>query len=111
MAPLGIKVLIVEPGSFRTDLAGAAMRHMPIIDAYQQTVGGTRALAHDMHHTQQGDPRKAAVAIEQALQAEHPPLRLQLGTDAVDAVRQHAETLLADLRVWQPVAAATALDA
>ena len=111
VAPLGIKVLIVEPGSFRTELAGGAMRHMPRIDAYEATVGGTRAFAHDMHHTQQGDPRKAAAAIEQALQAPRTPLRLQLGADAVEAVRQHAETLLADLREWEPVAVATAFDA
>ena len=44
VAPFGVKVLIVEPGQFRTQLAGAGMRHMPIIDAYQPVVGDT---AHD----------------------------------------------------------------
>jgi len=110
LAPLGIKVLIVEPGSFRTELAGDAMRHMPIIDAYQDTVGGTRAFARDMHQTQQGDPRKAATAIAQALQSENTPLRLQLGSDAVDAVRSHAEAMLADIQDWEMVSTATAFD-
>jgi len=110
VAPLGIKVLIVEPGSFRTELAGNAMRHMPIIDAYQDTVGGTRAFAHDMHRAQQGDPHKAAAVIEQALQSERTPLRLQLGADAIDAVRSHAEAMLDDMRDWEAVSTATAFD-
>ncbi len=110
VAPLGIKVLIVEPGSFRTELAGNAMRHMPIIDAYQDTVGGTRAFAHDMHRARQGDPHKAAAVIEQALQSERTPLRLQLGADAIDAVRSHAEAMLDDMRDWEAVSTATAFD-
>ena len=110
VAPFGIKVLIVEPGQFRTDLAGGGMRHMPILPAYDDTVGPTRAFAHDMHGTQPGDPRKAAAAIVTALEAEKTPLRLQLGADAVEAVRGHAEALLADLAAWEAVANATRHD-
>jgi NAD(P)-dependent dehydrogenase (short-subunit alcohol dehydrogenase family) len=110
VAPFGIKVLIVEPGQFRTNLAGAAMRHMPILDAYQGAVGPTRDLAHDMHGGQAGDPRKAAAAIIRALEAENTPLRLQLGVDAINAVRDHARGLLADLEAWAAVGAATAYD-
>jgi NAD(P)-dependent dehydrogenase (short-subunit alcohol dehydrogenase family) len=86
MKPFGVKVLIVEPGQFRTELAGPAMKYMPEIDAYSETVGGTRKFARAMDATQQGDPRKAAKAIEQALEAAETPLRLQLGADAVKAV-------------------------
>ena len=110
MAPFGVKVLIVEPGQFRTNLAGDGMRHMPPMPAYDDVVGGTREFAHDMHQTQAGDPRKAAVAIERALSAERTPLRLQLGGDAVDAVRAHAQALLADMDAWDAVSRATDLD-
>ena len=109
VAPFGIKVLIVEPGAFRTNLASASMQHMPELAAYRDTVGHTRAFAHAMHATQAGDPAKAAAAIDQALRAEHTPLRLQLGQDALDAVRDHAEQLLRDLTTWTPVGAATAI--
>ncbi len=58
VAPFGIKVLIVEPGQFRTNLAGASMRHMPILDAYRDVIAGTREFAHTMHGTQGGARRK-----------------------------------------------------
>ena len=110
MAPFGVKVLIVEPGQFRTNLAGAGMRHMPELAAYADTVGPTRAFAHTMHATQAGDPRKAAAAIERALAAPVTPLRLQLGGDSVDAVRAHAQAMLADMAAWESVSRGTDFD-
>lgn len=107
MAPFGVKVLIVEPGQFRTELAGGAMRHMPEIDAYRDVIGGTRAFAHQMHQTQDGDPAKAAKAIEAALDAPATPLRLVLGPDAVDAIRTHAQTLLTDMQAWEKLSRST----
>ncbi len=104
LKPLGIKVLIVEPGQFRTDLAGAGMRHMPEIGAYAESVGPIRQFARTMHGTQEGDPWKVARAIDLALRDENTPLRLQLGRDAVDAIRSHAEGMLADLKRWEPLA-------
>jgi len=38
-----------------------------------------------------------------ALQAENPPLRLQVGADAIASVRAHAERLLKDLAAWEKV--------
>ena len=110
VAPFGIKVLIVEPGAFRTNLAGAAMKHMPILAPYREIVGGTREFAYSMHQSQEGDPMKAAAAIAQALGAAKTPLRLQLGSDAVEAVRVHTEHILSDLEAWQTVAVNTKFD-
>ena len=103
-------MLIVEPGAFRTNLQGAGMRDMPVMDAYQSHVGASRAAMHSMSGNQQGDPAKAARAIELALTAPKTPLRLQLGEDSVDAVRAHAEALLADLASWERVARDTKLE-
>jgi NAD(P)-dependent dehydrogenase (short-subunit alcohol dehydrogenase family) len=111
VAPFGVKVLIVEPGQFRTQLAGAGMRHMPVIGAYAPVVGPTREFARTMHATQAGDPRKAAAAIEGALAASTTPLRLQLGGDSVDAVRGHAQAMLADMSAWEHVSRGTDFDA
>ncbi|MFO1147559.1 MAG: oxidoreductase [Alsobacter sp.] len=106
VAPFSIKVLIVEPGAFRTAFAAEALKHMPVDDAYRDIVGGTRAFAKGMNGTQDGDPAKAAAAIDHVLQADVTPLRLQLGADAVSSVRAHAEQLLADLATWENVSMA-----
>lgn len=109
IAPLGIKVLIVEPGNFRTELAGSAMKYMPEMAAYKDTVGQTRNFAKGMNGTQEGDPFKAAAAIDKALTAEKTPLRLQLGEDSVNAIKQHSKNLLQELEEWEPVALNTKL--
>jgi NAD(P)-dependent dehydrogenase (short-subunit alcohol dehydrogenase family) len=111
VAPFGIKVLIVEPGQFRTNLAGEALQHMPILEAYRDVVGSTREFARNMDGTQDGDPYKAARAIDLALKSEKTPLRLQLGKDAVESIQTHAEQLLSDLKMWKAVAVDTAIEA
>jgi NAD(P)-dependent dehydrogenase (short-subunit alcohol dehydrogenase family) len=108
--PYGIKVVIVEPGAFRTELAGNAMKRMPEMEAYKETVGNTRAFANNMHHTQEGDPAKAARAIDEALKAENTPLRLVLGSDAVDAIKGHAENMLKEIDTWKEISADTKID-
>jgi len=110
LKPFGVKVLIVEPGQFRTGFAGAGLRHMPLIEAYKDVTGGTRDFTRNMDGTQPGDPMKAAAAIETALESPTTPLRLQLGADAVDAVRNHAEALLSDLGTWEALARDTAFN-
>lgn len=108
--PFGIKVLIVEPGAFRTSFGGSdALRSMPVSPAYKDILTNIRGVLHEMHGTQPGDPAKAAHAVVKALEADVTPLRLQLGADSIGAVRAHAETLLKDLAAWEKVGAATAV--
>ena len=110
VGPLGIRVLIVEPGSFRTEFGGSRMHRSRAIDAYAATVGPSRAFLQSMDGTQPGDPRKAATAILAALDSPEPPLRLALGADAVDAIRAKHARLRADLDGWEAVSSDTAVD-
>lgn len=110
MAPFGVKILVVEPGAFRTGFAGEALRHMPVLEPYREILAPIRGFAQGMDGTQAGDPARAAAAVDRALRADRTPLRLQLGADAVDAVRAHAEGLLADLGVWDGIGRATGFD-
>jgi NAD(P)-dependent dehydrogenase (short-subunit alcohol dehydrogenase family) len=101
--PLGLRVLIVEPGSFRTEFGGARLHESPEIAAYAETAGRNRAYITGVDGTQPGDPRKAAEAIVATLDAPDPPLRLALGEDAVDALRAGFDARRAELDAWEDV--------
>ena len=111
IAPFGVRVLIVEPGAFRTSLFGPAFRAMPALDAYAPSVGPTREYAARMHGEQGGDPLKAARAIIDAVEAGAPTLRLPLGPDAVSGIRQKLAEVAADVDANEAVALATTLTA
>jgi NAD(P)-dependent dehydrogenase (short-subunit alcohol dehydrogenase family) len=107
--PLGIRILIVEPGAFRTEFGAARMhRSQTIIDGYASTVGPTRAAVDAMDGSQPGDPRRAAAAIIEIVNAPDSPLRLALGDDAVDNIRAKHQRLAADLKGWEPLSRSTA---
>jgi NAD(P)-dependent dehydrogenase (short-subunit alcohol dehydrogenase family) len=106
--PFGIKVLIVEPGAFRTEFNGGGLRQMPVHAAYQDGLSGIRGVMHSMDGAQPGDPAKAARAVARAIESDTTPLRLQLGADSIGAVRAHAEQLLKDLATWEHVGLDTA---
>jgi NAD(P)-dependent dehydrogenase (short-subunit alcohol dehydrogenase family) len=105
--PLGIKVLIVEPGAFRTSLFANISVSGEIAD-YVDTVGPTRQMIETGDGAQPGDPAKAAAAILTALDADETPLRLPLGDDAVDALLGHLDSIRADITAWEKVARNTA---
>lgn len=107
LAPMGVRVLIVEPGSFRTSLFGTAFRAMPVMDAYASTVGPTRTYAAQSAGSQPGDPAKAARAIADAVAAGAPSLRLPLGADAVESIRKKLAAIAANVDRTEAVAAAT----
>ena len=108
--PHGVRVLIVEPGAFRTELLGGSRHRSPEIDAYADTANATRVAAEGMDGSQPGDPRKAAEAIVDAVYAGEAPLRLALGADAVEAIRAAQDARRTDLDEWESVSRATALD-
>ena len=111
--PFGVRVLIVEPGAFRTGLFGSAFRRMKALDVYAATVGATRDWVTQTAGEQVGDPVKAARAIFEvvtASQAEAGPLRLPLGDDAVDLIRAKLSAIAADVDRTEPIARATAFD-
>ncbi len=109
VTPFGIRVLIVEPGAFRTSLFGAAFRSIPALEAYAATVGPTRNYAAESAGKQPGSPAKAAHAIVETVAAGAPSLRLPLGADAVASMRDKLAKVRADVDAMESVAIATAL--
>lgn len=110
VAPHGIRVLIVEPGAFRTSLFGSGFRNMPALDAYAETVGATRQYVEREAGAQAGDPVKAAKAIVDAVEVPTSRLRLPLGADAVDRIRDKLAQVSADIDAGEALARATAFD-
>ena len=109
--PFGIKVMAVEPGAFRTNLFGPGAAVMSAENpAYAETAGATRRFVEGGDGTQPGDPAKAAAAIRTALAAEHTPLRLPLGGDAVDGIIGHLDAVRAELNEWEKVSRSTGVD-
>jgi NAD(P)-dependent dehydrogenase (short-subunit alcohol dehydrogenase family) len=107
VGPLGIKVTIIEPGGFRTDWSGSSMSIRPSRPEYDSTVGVVARFQRDYSGTQPGDPAKAAQVIIHVASLEEPPLRLLLGSDAVQsAEREELERMESDRR-WRDLSVST----
>jgi NAD(P)-dependent dehydrogenase (short-subunit alcohol dehydrogenase family) len=109
LAPLGIKVTVVEPGLFRTDfLDGSSLVRMErVLEDYAPTAGGTRDWATDTNHAQPGDPAKAAAAMLAIVGAEAPPTRLQLGSDCIARVEAKLDFVAREMAEWRDVSVST----
>ena len=87
VGPFGIKVIIVEPGPFRTDWAGRSLKTpKKPVDAYAETAIGRRRQIRSYSGNQPGDPVRASEAIITAVERQDSPLRLPLGAVAYDAM-------------------------
>lgn len=108
LRPLGIAVMVVEPGAFRTDFAGRSLtQSAEAIADYAETAGRRRKEHDTTHGTQPGDPAKAAAAIITAVTADAPPALLLLGTDALSHVGGVLDAERAELEAWRAVSAGT----
>jgi NAD(P)-dependent dehydrogenase (short-subunit alcohol dehydrogenase family) len=109
LAPLGVHATVVEPGFFRTDFMdnrSLARARQQIAD-YAETVGKTRIFAVEKNHQQPGDPKKLAQALLQLVNAANPPLRLPLGTDALERIAQKNAFVSQETATWLSLSEST----
>ncbi|KAL4801001.1 NAD(P)-binding protein [Aspergillus venezuelensis] len=115
---LGVKVLIVEPGAFRTPFAGRCLTPSYLkngfSDAYKemavdQMISMSRAWTNDSQFLK-GDPDKAGRAIVQAASTDYKYLRLPLGPDCVAALDLKIGKLQRDLEATRAIATSTDAD-
>lgn len=104
LAPMGIHVMVVEPGAFRTDFLGRSGQEAGRrIADYETTVGKTREYFNTQAGKQAGDPRRGAEAIVEAVNSPEPPKHLLLGKAALQRFRTHLEQWNESLNKWQDV--------
>lgn len=105
LEPLGIRVMIVEPGAFRTDFAGRSLQgSLKEISDYTLTVGPRRKGNDKSSGKQPGDPARAAdILLDMIVGRENLPVRLLLGSDAVRIVSSEIEAQIEEIRDWGDV--------
>lgn len=106
VTPLGIRVMIVEPGAFRTNFYDDSLKGTQVkIGDYAETAGKTRKEVIVNRNDQPGDPERAGKVLVNVLEQEKLPMRLLLGSDATGFVRKELEHRLEELNDWEKISA------
>jgi NAD(P)-dependent dehydrogenase (short-subunit alcohol dehydrogenase family) len=106
VAPLGIRVMLVEPSAFRTDFELGLNESKTTIADYADTAGLRRRSHSNIHRTQHGDPAVAAETIINTVLSDDPPFRLLLGKSAVERAERELQEQLDELVKWRSVSIA-----
>ena len=111
LAPLGISVVAIEPGAFRTNFldSSSLVEAATSIPDYADTAGATRRWAADTNNAQEGDPVKAAAIIVDLAHRSTVPERLQLGADSFAAVSAKVALVAREQAEWHDVSHSTAV--
>ena len=108
VAPLGIRVTIVEPGGMRTGWAAGAVGAQASVGAdYQQTVGEGIRFRTGYAGNEPGDAARVARVLLDLVESGEAPRRLLIGSDALERARQHAVERSAEMDRWADVSRST----
>ncbi len=108
MAPFGVHVTTLCPGSFRTDWAGRSMiRTERSISDYDALFDPIRAARQEKSGKQLGDPAKLAEAVLDLVASENPPPQLLLGSDALKLVSDRIKRMQQEIETWKAITVST----
>lgn len=107
VAPFGIKVTILAPGTFRTNFMNeetlSVVQHK--IDAYNLATQIAQFTGFD--GKQLGDPKKLAAVVLQLAEMPNPPLHLPLGSDSYHAILQVRKNEKQEMELWEALSLST----
>jgi NAD(P)-dependent dehydrogenase (short-subunit alcohol dehydrogenase family) len=108
MAPFGVHVTTLCPGSFRTDWAGRSMvRTERSITDYDSLFDPIREARQAVSGKQLGNPQKLAAAVLTLLESDNPPPQLLLGSDALKHVTARINRLQQEIEAWKTLTLST----
>jgi NAD(P)-dependent dehydrogenase (short-subunit alcohol dehydrogenase family) len=112
VAPFGIRIMLVEPGFFRTELLSPQSTQYaePTIPDYAERTKQTIEAWKGMDGQQGGDPAKLADALVQLAALDEPPARFAAGADAVAVFERKAKELLAQADAHRELSTSLAHD-
>lgn len=108
-----VKVLVVEPGYFKTDIFKKHTMVESTTETYHQFHKGVGKFMHDMIGNEPGDPERGVAAIIDLLKGrgwaagKKVPLRLPMGSDSLEAVREKCRETLRVCDEWEGFARST----
>lgn len=70
-------------------------------EAYKETAGATKLRMQNLSGNQPGDTVKGVQLIIEAAMSENPPLRLPLGTLAINIIRSKMNQVESDIQTWE----------
>ena len=101
VSSLGIKVMVVEPGAFRTRFFDDSLKGTQLkITDYAATAGKNRKENIRNLHDQPGDPERGGRIIVETIQREDYPRTLLLGAEAVRFVKGVLQRKLEEIDKW-----------
>jgi NAD(P)-dependent dehydrogenase (short-subunit alcohol dehydrogenase family) len=104
VAPLGIQVVTIQPGAFRTDWSGRSMqRSGKKIEDYAESVGSRLDMIAAIDGRQPGDPVRAAQVFIDVAMMRDPPAQLVLGKGLLQSYRERLKDIEARLQTWESV--------
>src|SRR5258707_10733309 len=111
VAPFGVKICTVEPGSIRTNWARRAGQNAPdLLPDYEASVGSILELLRSLEGHSEGDPRKIADVIVQLANSDEVPVRLILGVDAEKRVQQAEAARAIEAEKWRHLTVSTVFE-
>lgn len=106
VAPLGIKVTLVQPGLVATPFLSNQDTATTVEPDYDQTVRKVRETIGALPKSQFASADRIAKGVRTAVASENPPLRLALGATGAGQMRAALMARIADLDAWAAVTSA-----